>query len=329
MDIRQIRYFVAVAESKSLTRAVERLSVEQPALSVNIKRLEEELGQQLFHRSAKGMQLTHAGNELLSHAYGILRQVASAVRGVRDINKDPQGSVVVAMPPSVSHALTWPLYRYVNEHYPGIELDLEEGLKGILVRGFELGQFDILIHFDVEPTRSWETSPLFRENLYLVNPIVSLDANDNSDISFRELAEHKIVLPSSRNSLGVLLNETARKIGIQLQGLNVHSAYHQTLLLMKAGAASAILPTSAIHDLRGDFVTARKIVDPELVREAAIITHADRPQSYAARKVVQAIRKTVEELWKSGAWKGELTSSASTDVGNESTEHKDGEPQYE
>ena len=327
MDVRQIRYFVAVAESKSLTKAVERLSVEQPALSVNIKRLEEELGQQLFHRSVRGMELTHAGTEFLSHAYGILRQLSAAVRSVHAIEQDPKGSVAVAMPPSLSHALTWPLYKYVNEHYPGIELDLEEGLKGILVRGFELGQFDILIHYDIEPTKSWEVSRLFRENLCLVNPIVSLEDSDNSDIPFRELALHKIVLPSTRNSLGALLNETARQEGIALQGLNVHSAYHQTLLLMKAGAASAILPTSAIHDLRDDFVTARKIVEPEIVREASIVTHVDRPQSYAARKVAQAVRTVVEELWRSGVWEGELLASASADIGDEATEHEDTKPE--
>lgn len=329
MDIRQIRYFVAVAESKSLTKAVERLSVEQPALSVNIKRLEEELGSQLFHRSPRGMELTHAGNEFLNHSYGILRQVASAVRSVHDIEQNPQGSVAVAMPPSLSHVLTWPLYKYVRENYPDIELDLEEGLKGMLVRGFELGQFDILVHFDVQPTGSWDVSPLFIENLHLVNPIVSMDNNGNSDIPFRDLADHKIVLPSTRNSLGVLLNEAARKMGIELQGLNVRSAYHQTLLLMKTGAASAILPTSAIHDLRNDFVTARKIVEPEIVREAAIITHLDRPQSYAIRTVVEAIRKIVEELWKSGVWEGKLPASTSTDVGDEAAQDKNSKPQEE
>ena len=306
MDLRQIRYFVAVAESKSLTRAVERLNVAQPALSLNIKSLETELGAQLFHRSHRGMELTDAGSEFLRHAYEILQQVAEAERSVNNLEEDPHGVVSVAMPPSLSHALTLPLYRHVAEHYPRIELDLEEGLKGNLLDSFERGQFDLLVHFDIPRSKLWSRTKVFRENLYLVSPITSPDDDDNSDILFSDLVNHEILIPSVRNTLGELLDNHAAESGIELHGPAVHTAYHQTLLLMKAGAVSAVLPMSAVYDLIGDFVNARKIIEPELRREVSIVTPTHRAQSYATRRVEGAIKTVVSRLWESKRWRGEL-----------------------
>jgi len=306
VDLRQIRYFVAVAESKSLTRAVERLNVAQPALSLNVKSLETELGAQLFNRSQRGMELTDAGSEFLRHAYEILEQVAEAERSVSNLEEDPHGIVSVAMPPSLSHALTLPLYRHVAERYPRIELDLEEGLKSNLLDSFERGEFDLLVHFDIPRSKLWSRTKVFRENLYLVSPITSPDDDDNSDIPFSDLAKHEILIPSVRNTLGELLDNHAADAGVELHGPAVHTAYHQTLLLMKAGVVSAVLPMSAVHDLIGDFVNARKIVDPELHREVSIVTPTHRAQSYATRRVSEAIKSVVASLWESKRWRGEL-----------------------
>lgn len=306
MDLRQIRYFVAVAESKSLTRAVDRLDVAQPALSLNIKSLEQELDAQLFNRSQRGMELTDAGTEFLNHAYGILRQVAQAQRSVNDLEKDPHGSVAVAMPPSLSHALTVPLFNYVNERFPRIELDLEEGLQANVLPAFERGQFDLLVHFDIPKSKSRSITPIFREHLYLISPLQRDGEPNGSDISFRELSKHLILKPSDRNTLGALLARHAARQGIVLKGPPIHTPYHQTMLLIKAGITSAVLPYSAVHDLVGSSVTARKIVRPAIRRDVAIVSQADRAQSFATQQVAQAIKSVVSELWQSRKWRGEL-----------------------
>lgn len=306
MDLRQIRYFVAVAESKSLTRAVDRLDVAQPALSLNIKSLEQELDAQLFNRSQRGMELTDAGGEFLNHAYGILRQVAQAQRSVNDLERDPHGSVAVAMPPSLSHALTVPLFNYVNERFPRIELDLEEGLQASVLPAFERGQFDLLVHFDIPRSKSRTITPIFREHLYLISPLENGGESNGSDVSFRELARHPILKPSDRNTLGALLARHAAKQGIELKGPPIHTPYHQTMLLIKAGITSAVLPYSAVHDLVGKSVTARKIVRPAIRRDVGIIAQADRAQSFATQQVAQAIKSVVTQLWQSRKWRGDL-----------------------
>ena len=155
-------------------------------------------------------------------------------------------------------------------------------------------------------SKSRSVTPIFRENLFFVSPIEPEENPNTSDIPFRELADHPVLKPSVRNTLGALIDQHAVKCGIELQGPPIHTPYHMTMLLIRAGITSAILPYSAVHDLVGDFVTARKIVRPEIRREVSRVTPAARAQSVAARRVSEAVDAVVTELWKAKKWRGEL-----------------------
>ncbi|MEH6517123.1 MAG: LysR family transcriptional regulator [Halioglobus sp.] len=306
MDLRQIRNFVAVAEAKSLSAAVDRLDIDQPALSVNIKNLEQDLGAQLFNRSRRGMELTDAGKAFLGHAYRILEEVAEAQYSVSNLDKKPEGKVSIATPPSLAHAITVPLYNYVHERFPGIELDLEEGLKSNLLTAFELEQLDILVNYDLPRPKSQSIFPLLHENLYLVSPIGSGAELTENDIAFRELEKHTVLFPSGRNTLGKLIQEYASEYGVQLASPSIHTSYHQTVLLLQAGLTSAILPWSAVHDLVGRVVTARRIVSPEITREISIATPVNRALSVAAQHVLMAIKTVIVDLWLDEKMRGHL-----------------------
>lgn len=109
MELRQLRYFVAIVDHGSLSRAALFLHVAQPALTAQIKHLEDELGAQLLHRSAQGMTSTDAGKVFYEHAQAILKQVGDAKSAVTQSTTRPSGSVTLGLPHSISGALALPL----------------------------------------------------------------------------------------------------------------------------------------------------------------------------------------------------------------------------
>ena len=130
MELRQLRYFVAIVDHGSLSRAALVLHVAQPALTQQLRQLEEELGVQLLHRSAQGVLSTDAGKVFYEHAQAILKQVADAQAAVVQSAERPSGSVTLGLPHSISGALALPLLTAIRQRYPEITLQLTEEITG-------------------------------------------------------------------------------------------------------------------------------------------------------------------------------------------------------
>jgi len=124
MDVRQLRYFTEIVEAKSFTRAADRVRVAQPALGLQIRKLEEELGVSLLHRHSRGVEPTEAGIVLLGHANAILKQIEQAQRDVTDLSGPPRGAVVLGITPTASALLATRLIRTCQALYPGVSLNL-------------------------------------------------------------------------------------------------------------------------------------------------------------------------------------------------------------
>ena len=133
MELYQLRTFLAVADEANLTRAAERVHTSAPAVSAQVKALEEELGVTLFTRGARGMQLTEAGELLRSRIAGPLRQIGHAIYEVRSLPTETGGNVVFGMPPTMILLLAGPLARRVAERAPNINLRIVDGYSGHLL----------------------------------------------------------------------------------------------------------------------------------------------------------------------------------------------------
>ena len=101
MELRQLEYFIAIAETGAFSRAAMRLSVGQPVLSRQMEALEQELGTELYHRTGRGIVLSEAGKIFKQHARGVLETAAGARRAITALGNAPAGRVVIRMPPSV------------------------------------------------------------------------------------------------------------------------------------------------------------------------------------------------------------------------------------
>ena len=148
MDLRQLEYFVRVAELGSFTKASILLSVAQPALSKQVRRLEVELRQSLFNRNGRGIILTQEGALLLEHARGIIEQVERARYALSAIKESPVGKVVIATPPITGKALTAGLITTFRERFPKAALEIIEGKSRFIHEWLMMGRIDIGILYD-------------------------------------------------------------------------------------------------------------------------------------------------------------------------------------
>jgi LysR family nitrogen assimilation transcriptional regulator len=160
MDIKQIKYFLAVAESGGFSKAAQAIHVAQPALSAHVARLEEELGIQLFLRHAKGIELTHAGAILVDHAHDILRRLKHAQDAVRHAADEVHGEVALGLPTTVAMVLTLPLLTEVRAQWPHISLRLVEGHSGWLQEWLQSGRIDAAVLFGTAAHKGLEVPPM-------------------------------------------------------------------------------------------------------------------------------------------------------------------------
>jgi LysR family nitrogen assimilation transcriptional regulator len=168
MDLRQLEYFVTVAELGSFSRAALTLDVAQPALSRQVRLLEVELRQNLLQRHGRGAVPTEAGQVLLEHARGILHQVGRARDELARLRGGLTGRVAVGLPPSVARALAVPLVRAFGRQLPEAHLSIAEALSTNMQEQVASGRLDIAVLYNARPVPGLEIAPLAMDELVLV-----------------------------------------------------------------------------------------------------------------------------------------------------------------
>ena len=169
MDLKQLEYFVRVAELGSFTRASIALDVAQPALSRQIRLLEVELRQNLLTRNGRGASPTEAGKLLLEHGRGILHQVALAREELGAARGAMAGHVSIGLPPSLSKLITVPLTRSFRAELPQARLTLTEGFSVLMYEGLRVGNLDMAVLYNPAHSPDLEKTLLREEDLVLIS----------------------------------------------------------------------------------------------------------------------------------------------------------------
>jgi DNA-binding transcriptional LysR family regulator len=172
MELRHLRYFIAVAEELNFTRAAERLGISQPPLSLQIRQLEKELGTLLFHRRARSVELTDAGTLLLEEARVILKQVEAAENGVRRRARGETGRLIVGSAGATYfHPVIPEIIREYRMRYPDIILAPHASNTSLLVARLRAGLVDVaLIRPPVSDTGGLVIVPLIDEETVVILP---------------------------------------------------------------------------------------------------------------------------------------------------------------
>ncbi len=298
MDLKQLEYFVRVAELGSFTRASSVLDIAQPALSRQVRLLEVELRQNLLLRNGRGVTTTEAGKLLLEHGRGILHQVARAREDLGRVRGALAGHVALGLPPSIAKMLTVPLTREFRQRLPSAALSISEGLSMSMQEWLLTGRLDIALLYNPAPSPELDTTPLMEEELYLIG--LRTDKGKTSPISLKDVAELPLVIPSRPNTIRMVVETQMAGIGCKpLISLEV-DGIGSILDLVADGAGHAILPAYGVSTaIRPDAYQMRPIVKPRLGSKLVLATAAGRTTTLTQQAMLELIQQVAGTVFGS------------------------------
>jgi LysR family nitrogen assimilation transcriptional regulator len=297
MELKQLSYFLGVAESGSFSKAAVRLSVAQPILSRQIKLLESELGVELLYRNGRGVVLSEAGKLLENYAQTVVSLVGKAQSEVGSLRAVPQGRVAIAMPPSIGWMLTGPLVLRCREAYPQIVLHLAEGFSGHVAEWLSTGRVDIGVVYQGPRLSNLATEPLLSDELILLGAAEDPAGLGEGSVDTQRLSEIPMILPARPHGLRVLIDNELERLGVSAHIAFEVDAMPSTLSLVERGVGYTVLSEGAVkHLLSAGRIRSWSLANPTLKRELLLATSTQRPMSVATRLVARLIRDEVQTL---------------------------------
>lgn len=245
MDIRQLEYFVQVANRGGFNKAAAQLYVAQSALSRQIKLLEEELGVALLVRHGRGVQLTEPGELLLKRAEVLLRNFRQMRDDVAAEGTQPKGELVIGLPPSLDRILTAPLLARMSELHPEVFLTAWVAQSTEIRKMILSGKVDfgVLGFFAGDPVMV--AQPLFNDPMYLVGP---LDTDYGvAEISCADMSDYPLLLTSRPNDLRFFLEDAALAVGRKLKVIMEVNYIASMVDLARMGVGYGVMSRSALE----------------------------------------------------------------------------------
>ncbi|RZL96219.1 MAG: LysR family transcriptional regulator [Variovorax sp.] len=314
MELRQLRYFVRIVELGSLSRAARDLHIAQPALSQQLANLEGELGLRLLARSVRGVTATEAGQVFYRHAHSIQRQMERLKTDVQHVGAQPTGEVSIGMPTSVANVLATPLIVATRDRYPGVRLQIIEGLSGHLKELVANGRVEMSLLFDYEdssPTSMGSghatlaplrITPLLQEELFL---LTMGTRRFGRQITLAQAAGYDFVLPGPANSMRQFVDRVFRSAELPLNVVAELDSLATIKSVVSTGLGATILSASALLGAtKHDGVSAHRISDRELSRDVSLCTYDIVPLSAAAECLWKLILEVSASLIRNGVWVG-------------------------
>lgn len=252
IDLRLLRYFVAVAEEGHLTRAAQRLGIQQPPLSQQIRALEQELGVSLFVRLPRGMALTKAGENLLEEARGILLRMDTAIAGVRGVARGVLGHLALGFTESASlHPFVPRVIRAFRNEASGVEIAVEENSTPDLIRAIHDNRLDAaFIRAPIGNEAGLRIETMLIEEMILAIPAGHrLASQRRRNLLLGDLAGDPLILIHRPNGPGFYDGIISACLAAGFSPNVIQETYKNlsTLSLVAAGLGLAIIPASIRH----------------------------------------------------------------------------------
>lgn len=309
MDIRQLRYFIAIAEAGSLSAAAQKLHIAQPSLSQHLVNMEEELNVQLVVRSPRGSRLTDEGTVLLRHAVGICEMLTNCVSEMQELSKEISGNVCFGMPPSVSMVMSVPLAETVRIEIPNVRLRASEAMSGFIKTWIDEKTVDIGFLYDLNDVEHFKATHVLDEQLFFFSApdCWPLKTPPGTPVPLRDLQEIELVLPGEPHGLRRIIEDAARKSNITLNVVTELDAMTQIKELVARGSGFSIFAPAACHD----FVTSGRliktpIIDPTISRPVYLVRNPAFGQTRACAAIEKATLRVAREMVEREIWEGKL-----------------------
>lgn len=302
MDLRQLRYFVALATQQHYGKAAGVLHVTQPALSRQIQLLEEELGVQLFERHARGAAPTEEARLLLERAVFLLRYAEQMKTDLLARQREPRGPVAVGLSPGLAQQLTVHLTKAVLQRFPEVRLRIIEGFAPSLQQMLAGGEVDVALLIEPVDRPHLHCIPLMKEQVCLVVRPDDARFRKAGRVRVRDLDGVPLVMTGLvKSGVRLELEAAAARAKIALNPVvDVETAEVARKLVMDGIGVTAHFAAAVQEDL--DAGRLRALPIEGLFLHRVLARASDRPASRATDGVMEVVRQLVETLVREGRW---------------------------
>lgn len=291
MNIKQVRAFLAVAQTMSFASAATQLHLSQPALSLSIKSLEDNLGGKLLTRTTRHIALTPEGEALVPLARRLLAQWENAEDEMKQRFALQLGKIAIASMPSFAASMLPRAIRNYHVSYPNIQVAIHDVLSDVVVEMVRNNQVELGISF--EPTNVLELSfyPLYEDRFIAILP-KNHPLETQQTISWQALLEYDFITLQRPSSVRTMIESTLSNAGIEL---NVAFDAHQLATvgrMVSEGMGVAVVPALCRKQTEEQGAVCRPVIEPEISRRVGVICQPRSHLSIAAAAMLDVLIDT-------------------------------------
>lgn len=299
IEFRDLRSFAHIARCGSFGQASQEIGIGQPALTRQIRKLEDSVGADLFIRHGRGVTLTTTGAILLERVEEIIHLLTYSVQ---ETDRLPKG-LVVAFPPEVGCFLISPVVNRLINNRPELHINLRQEFGNSLTALLLSGRVDIGLMYDPPKLDALEIRPLIEEPLLLVGAPYSAVMSSSIAIPIRELSSLSLILPTQQHTHRRLYARVAAQHGLRPRVIVEVDSVSMRKALVRGGVGYAIMPHSAVHDeLALGKLCVRQIERVSLCSTLAIVQPQDAKHTPEAELLIHQLTSQAEALVTAGAW---------------------------
>ncbi|CAG9216091.1 LysR family transcriptional regulator [Paraburkholderia caribensis] len=301
MDLKQIQYFIALFEDGSVTRAAKRLNIVQPALSMQISKLEAELGQALFERGPHGMTPTDAARQMYRLYTPIMRDIEHARVQLSRQDVIVTGRVSLGMVASETESVLAESLAKFNALFPQVEVSVADGFSAQLIDAVEAGRLDAAIINKPRGRLTLDMQPLLVEEMVYVTGMRCVAAlPDTIDLSQPPAVE--LVLPTRRNGLRGALDAALLAANIIIKPTFEIDLLSTIVQFVEQSSVATVLPRVVVQrKVDEGTLRAHRITTPSILRHIVQVSHPKRPVGPAAQALIDIIAEEIRRVTKSAA----------------------------
>ena len=302
MDLKALRYFEFVAELKSFSQAAVHLHVEQPALSRQMRKLEDELGVQLVTRHGRGIELTDAGELLLRRVRHLGREVESMVEEVRSRGNELHGTIRIGAPPTIGDLIVPPLLVECARLYPHIGLEISESASPNLAQRLLNKELTMALLHNPEPHRDLVIVPLVRDMLHIIGPAEPI----NGLVPVRPgqpISGLPMILPRAPHNRRLIIDRFCIRHGVELDVRYHVDGFTIIKAMVEAGLGYSILSYYGVKEaIAAGRISATPVTHPEMPWELCVVYRREPRVFRPVDAIVELIARRLRQLVAEGVW---------------------------
>lgn len=302
MDSRQLKYFAAIYEHRTLTHAAEHMHVASSALSHNLGNLEANLKTKLFIREPRGMRPTAAGERLYTHARKIIKLMKDAERDIQTSGEGLSGTVSISMAYTLIKLIGVSLSTEILTKFPNVYLTLTESLSGLSVDHIVSAQVDLALAYNPPLEGTLKLDPILEESMVLFGHKTIIGA-DTTPITFEEILKLPLFLLGTGLSAKAVIDDPKLLEALRNAAIMHTYSVHAIRKLVRAKLGCVVAPRMLLNEYIGiDGLHSREIINPTLMRTLYACEIPDRAPTFAFEVIRKRIFSMIDHSIRSGEW---------------------------